>query len=632
MLKLRGKTAFITGGASGIGLGIAKAAAEAAAKAEAEAKAKAETEAKAAAEAAAKAAAEAAAKAEAEAKAKAEAEAAALPPESSQEVKTPPTIKLTGFAEMTLEYGQAYKEAGYSAADSKKADLTSKVKVTNNVNIWVAGIYTVNYEVTDSNELTARATRIVTVLEKPAEVIPPTAPKITVNGSNPIVLHLTSGTPYKEQKAKAVDYDGKDISDLVEISGDFNRNAAGTYTLTYSVISPESGLTASVTRDVKIVAPMEERDPRTKYGFNGLSKQGGKVTHTGVTSSNGGFMDFTVSSIDNNMAISVQLVDTQNNNMVTASDTFTSAGTKQFKIDKSKYNVVVTVTAATAIGKYSLSLLMPETEATYYYDDNEIPLVPFFFMNPPKIAPIGSNPIILHLGGTDYLEQGARATNYNEEDISDRVEIIGKPDTSKAGTYTVTYRVVNALGNFAETTREVRILAPISEKRVRTPYDFGGFGTNGAEIIHTDIKAEAAGTMTFNLSSISEGMGISIDFVNAKTKEPVFAENFSAATEKQYQIAEGDYELNVKIDQAEGTGYYSIDLLMPEVILYEFEEEEVPLVNIKDENVPLGAFPNPPTGDSTLMTAMIPLAMLAMAVCVYNNRKNKAKVNRNIPE
>ena len=383
-----------------------------------------------------------------------------LPPETIQEVRTPPTIKLMGFADMTLEYGQAYKEAGYLALDCKNRILTASVNITNNINIWTAGIYTVTYEVADSEGLTARATRIVTVLPQPVVPIPPEAPKITINGSNPIILHLTSGTPYKEQSAKALDYDGTDISEFVHISGIVNRDVAGTYTITYSITSPETLLTSSTTRDVRIVAPTELRDPRTKYGLNGLSKQGGVVTHTGIVSNALGFLDLKVSVIDSGMTISVQLVEAETKKTV-LTDTFTAAGTKQYKIDENKYELVVTIVKANVLGKYTIELLMPEAEATFIYDDDEVPLYGM-----PQVAPIGSNPIILHIGGTSYFEQGARAADYLGNDISDEVEIIGKPDTTIAGTYTITYRVYSALGIPVEVTRDVLILDPNDETTI----------------------------------------------------------------------------------------------------------------------------------------------------------------------
>ena len=453
----------------------AAAAAEAAAKAQAEAEAKAQAEAEAAAkakaeaeaaaaaaaEAAAKAAAEAAAKAqaEAEAKAKAEAEAkaaaeAALPPESSQETRKPPVIKLAGFTEMTLEYGQAYKESGYLAADCKNVNLTSAVKITNTVDIWTAGIYTVTYEVTDSAGLSARATRTVTVNAKPGAPVPQAAPKITIIGSNPIILHLTSGTPYKEQGAKAIDGDGTDISGSVLVTGVVNRNVAGTYTITYSITSTVTGLTSVTTRNVRIVAPTEKKDPRAKYGLSGQAKQGGKITHTGIVANELGFMDLKITSIDKNMTITAKLIDTATKKAV-LTDTFTAAGTKQYKIDKGKYDLEVTVDKASGNSKYAIELLMPEVESTFFFEEDEVPLYGM-----PQISLIGSNPIILHLGGTPYFEQGARAVDFLGNDISEQVFVTGEVDETIADTYVVTYTVMSALGIPLSVTRDVRIIAP----------------------------------------------------------------------------------------------------------------------------------------------------------------------------
>jgi len=356
--------------------------------------------------------------------------------------------------EMTLEYGQAFVEPGYQALNCKNISITQSVSVSSNVNIWAAGMYTVTYTVTDSMGFSARATRTVIVKPKPAAEVPPTAPKITVNGSNPIVLHLTSGTPYKEQGARAIDHNGMDITNYVQITGVINRNVAGTYTLTYSAKSPTTGLTATATRNVRIIAPTEKKDPRTKYGLSGQAKQGAIISHTGIVSHELGFLDLSVTDIDKNMTISVKLVDTATRKTV-VSDTYTAAGTKQYTITKGNFELTVGVTKANGNSKYSIDLLMPEAKLVTF-EMAEVPLA----LPEPAVAPIGSNPIILHLGGTPYFEQKARAVDFNNDDISDRVTITGEVDTSKAGAYVVTYRVVNDWGFSAEATREVRILAP----------------------------------------------------------------------------------------------------------------------------------------------------------------------------
>ena len=44
-------------------------------------------------------------------------------------------------------------------------------------------------------------------------------PVVTIIGSNPIILHLDSGTPYTEQGAIALDEEDGDISDCVGADG-----------------------------------------------------------------------------------------------------------------------------------------------------------------------------------------------------------------------------------------------------------------------------------------------------------------------------------------------------------------------------------------------------------------------------
>ena len=367
------------------------------------------------------------------------------------------------------------------------------VDVSSNVNIWTNGIYAVNYTVTDSKGLSARAVRNVTVKPEPEQPVPAEAPKITVNGSNPIVLHQTSGTPYKEQGARAVDYDGADISGLVTVSGYVNREVAGVYTLTYSIVSPKSGMKSETTRNVRIIKPNETRDARVSYGLSGQAKQGGIVTHMGIVSNVKGFMDFRITEMDKNMTIAVKLVDVATKKTV-MSDTFTAAGTKQYNILDGRYDLTVGVTKANGNSKYAIELLMPEA-VSFTFNEDEIP-VSFPLTS---IAPIGSNPIILHLGGTPYFEQGARAVDFKGDDIAaELIEIIGVPDTSTDGIYIVTYRVYDdVMRMFATAEREVRVLAPD---------EFGEFAEDEVPLptVHVVKAGETLASIAFRLYGNSE--------------------------------------------------------------------------------------------------------------------------------
>lgn len=62
------------------------------------------------------------------------------------------------------------------------------------------------------------------------------------------------------------------------------------------------------------------------------------------------------------------------------------------------------------------------------------------------------------LTGEDYLEAGAHAAEPTDGILNDKIEISGDVDTSKAGDYTVTYRVKDSAGHVAEATRTVHVV------------------------------------------------------------------------------------------------------------------------------------------------------------------------------
>ena len=298
-------------------------------------------------------------------------EPAAPPPQPAPVYKTPPVITLNGAAETTLLVNDVYNEAGYSAADCNGADLTGAVKVTSNVNVWTPGIYTINYSVEDAGGNTARATRTVDVAEPDVPPPPANAPTLTIIGSNPIILHLDSGTPYTEQGATAYDEVDGDISNQVQIIGNVNRNQAGTYTLTYKVVN-SAGLEATATRDVRILAPDEVTSPRQTYDFSGQGKAVSTITHKDIVADDSGYMDFSVTSLDKNMTIKVE-VKNRGTGVVVFSNTYTGAGGTQFWADAGTYDINVTIAAGNGNSKYGVRIVTPET-IYLTFTDAEVPL------------------------------------------------------------------------------------------------------------------------------------------------------------------------------------------------------------------------------------------------------------------
>lgn len=76
----------------------------------------------------------------------------------------------------------------------------------------------------------------------------------------------------------------------------------------------------------------------------------------------------------------------------------------------------------------------------------------------PQLVLKGETSLTLTEGGT-YTEPGFTAIDDVDGDITDRVEVSGSVDCSRAGTYTITYTVTDSFGNTTSVTRTVKVKA-----------------------------------------------------------------------------------------------------------------------------------------------------------------------------
>ena len=78
---------------------------------------------------------------------------------------TPPVITLLGDANVTIEVGTSYTDAGATASDNYDGDLTGAIVTVNNVDASTTGTYTVTYNVSDASGNDAvQVTRTVNVV------------------------------------------------------------------------------------------------------------------------------------------------------------------------------------------------------------------------------------------------------------------------------------------------------------------------------------------------------------------------------------------------------------------------------------------------------------------------------------
>ncbi len=160
---------------------------------------------------------------------------------------TPPVIALIE-GDKTIQVGESYEDAGATATDNKDKDITDYIVVdTSAVDTNTEGNYTVTYDVNDSaGNQAEQVTRNVEVV---AQVEDTTPPEIVLNGAS--TMTLTVGEPFTDPGATASDNVDGNITEHISVSGVVNEDAAGEYTITYTV-KDAAGNEATITRVVTV--------------------------------------------------------------------------------------------------------------------------------------------------------------------------------------------------------------------------------------------------------------------------------------------------------------------------------------------------------------------------------------------
>ena len=117
---------------------------------------------------------------------------------------------MLGDAEVGVEAGAEYTDAGATAADIVDGDLTDSISVDNPVDTSMPGVYTVTYSVSDALENKSTITRKVTVGDT-------AAPVIALLGDAEITLE--AGTEYTDAGATASDtLDGDLTNNIIVVN------------------------------------------------------------------------------------------------------------------------------------------------------------------------------------------------------------------------------------------------------------------------------------------------------------------------------------------------------------------------------------------------------------------------------
>ncbi|MCL1810423.1 MAG: DUF5011 domain-containing protein, partial [Clostridiales bacterium] len=523
---------------------------------------------------------------------------------------TPPVITLIGGTSISVNLGSAFVEPGYSAFDNAGGDVTDRVVVTGTVNTAVAGTYTLTYTVSDNagnvgsatrtvmvvvplpesvsvspNEtvLVANTTRQLTAAVAPANAsneitwsssntgvatvsaaglvtakdagtavitaktvnnltatctvtVPDTTPPvITLIGGTSISVNL--GSAFVEPGFRAVDNTGGDVTDRVMVTGTVNTAVAGTYTLTYTV-SDNAGNVGSATRTVTVAAP------RANFNFSNKGKAGTSFDNS-FTAAFGGNAIFTMSGLGNSTTATLTVKNSAGAEIL--KNTFTSNGSKEVRLAAGSYTATVRIDSANGNASVGLDVVIV---------NDGLPMP----RTAPSVTLVGSSQIVLHLGGSPYVEQGVRAMDTVDGEIGGTAELESNVDTSQAGNYTVKYTVTNSAGLSTSMTRSIQVISSETRQAPSKTYNFSPKGKQGESFTY-DFDVAVAGSVSQAISGLNK-TNVTVTVTGPAGNE-LHKESFAANATISFQAPAGKCTVKAVIDSANGNSSFGLSFQTP---------------------------------------------------------------------
>lgn len=274
-------------------------------------------------------------------------------------------------------------------------------------------------------------------------------------------------------KAPKTTYMYHDVTNSVKISGDINCNEIGNYEIEYEV--PMLFKTYTKKQIIKVV---DTTPPE-------IILEGGDTVNQSYAKK---YQELGVTAIDNYDGDLTQNITTE-----------------EKQISDNEVEIIYTVSDSS--GNTTV-----KTRKVNFIDDI-----------PPVITLKGYSKMSI-VKGNKYTEQGAKAVDEKDGDLTSSIQIEGTVDTSKKGNYTVTYRVKDTSGNEAVKTRSIVVTnAPAQAKT----------GTDGAKgVIYLTFDDGPSSSITPQILDILKKKNVKATF---------FILNYSAANEQlvKREIAEG---------------------------------------------------------------------------------------------
>ncbi|MGL5244229.1 MAG: immunoglobulin-like domain-containing protein, partial [Sarcina sp.] len=348
---------------------------------------------------------------------------------------------ISGADDMTITLGYDFdKFISIIARDKEDGDLTSLVSLTGDLDINKVGVYNLIYSVVDDDGNTTSVNRKITVRSNDKPVI---------IGAKNIIIKV--GDNFDNMYGvTATDTEDKDLTSLLTVKGNVDTSVLGTYNLIYSVIDSDNNITTS-TRKITVRS-------NDKPVISGTTD---KIIKIGE-------------KFDNLLGIKVK-------------DTEDGEITNRIIVD-GKVDV-------NTIGEYNLTYSVTD-------DDGNITSVNRRVMvrsnNKPTI--IGANNYTIKVGDAFNAMDGVIATDTEDVELTNSIQVNGSVDITKEGKYKLTYLVVDSDGNKSTVNRTIIVKSNEKPKIMGAKYTTIKIGDLFNERAGIIAKDKEDGDLTKNIN------------------------------------------------------------------------------------------------------------------------------------
>ena len=410
---------------------------------------------------------------------------------------TPPSITLIGANPMSVTVGTTFIDPGANATDTEdclgvaQAACNTKLHLTATgvVNAALVGTYTITYTAVDSKGVSATpVTRTVNVVSGPVSTNQP--PVITVLGDNPLVVHIKS--VFTDPSATVADPEDGNITWKLVASGTVDMMNVGNYTIKYNATDTKNLAAQEKTRTVKVVSACSD----------------------GVDNDNDGTIDMLDTGCENpnddseNAKPVITLIgDTVMQLLIGSTFTDPSATVADLEDGDITHKLVATGTVNTAVlGTYTITYNATDT-ANLAADQKTRTVTIFNNVIPgctancggetnvrPIITMLGNNPLQVSQN-TTFTDPGATAYDQEDGDITAKIVKGGMVDTSRLGTYTITYDVSDSKGLPAQ--QKYRTVTVVENT---TPGCTANCGGGSVSLSISNEKITVTGTTTVTIT------------------------------------------------------------------------------------------------------------------------------------